>query len=104
MKRNMVSFIAALVSVAAFAQTPQKPTGQPGKVQLPTPKIVALRPADLAVTGFQLLSSEKMTAAKAVAAHVRVTIQNRGQIDAAAFKLAGSFQKKCTGPGLDRSE
>lgn len=99
MKRNMVSLIAALVSAAALAQTPQLPTGQPGKPQLPTPKIVALRPADLAVTGFQLISSEKMTTAKAVAAHIRVTIQNKGQIDAAPFKLMGAFQKSAQDAG-----
>ncbi|MDP4264846.1 MAG: CARDB domain-containing protein [Bacteroidota bacterium] len=103
MKKNFLFLIATLLCVAVFAQTPKLPTGQPGKPQLPAPKIPALKPADLVVTGIQLLIAEKNNTTKSVSVKVKVTVKNNGQLDAGATKLSGAFQKT-TAQGVSWTE
>jgi CARDB len=98
MKRNILFLLCLFISITLIAQAPKLSATQAGKPPLVTPKIPPVKPADLSVTGIQLVTAEKIAGDKSVALHIKITIKNNGQVDAAATKIAGAFQKDAQSP------
>lgn len=69
----------------------QKPTGRPGEVELPTPKIKPLNPPDLTVTGITFVSIE-LTPQKYYIIKVIATTKNNGQLKSVKTQLQGYFK------------
>ena len=67
-------------AIKVNTQTPQVPIGEPGKNQLPTPKIKPLLPADLSITSLTFVSIEFNAEAKTYLVKVIATIKNDGGV------------------------
>ena len=74
-------------ALQTFAQTPQRPSGQPGKVALPTPKIQPIKPADLLVTTISFVSIVNNADTKTYTIRVTATIRNNGGLQSAKTQL-----------------
>ena len=96
--RSTVLLVTLFTTLQATAQLPQRPSGKPGKIELPTPNIQPLKPADLLVTGITFVSIIHNTATKTYVVKVIVTIRNDGQLRSAKTQLQGNY-KTPTGGG-----
>ncbi len=94
--KNKLLLLAMLINAGVSAQ--RLPTGQPGQRILPTPKIQPLKPADLIVTEFSLVSAARNRATKNVQVVVRVTVKNNGAQQATGTVLKGSATKEMSIP------
>lgn len=100
MKKIFLAAACLLIIVVGFSQTPQVPSGQPGRPQLPTPKIAPLTKPDLQVTELRLISIVVNPTTKQSTITVSVTIKNTGQLTAAATNLKAFEQDILTGVAL----
>lgn len=76
-----------LIVLHVNAQTPQVPSGNPVRPQLPIPKIQPLAPADLTVTGIIFVSFVHNVATKTYIVKVIVTTRNSGGLKSAKTQL-----------------
>lgn len=97
MKISSFVILFSLFFTRATAQTPQVPAGNPGKPQLPTPKIQPLQPADLIVSGITLVSAVLNPDTKMYVVKVIVTTKNIGLQQAVKTQLSGFIQKPSVG-------
>lgn len=95
----MVVFLLTATSHLLNAQLTTKPTGQPGKVALPTPKIQSVSPADLQVTDVSLVSAVVKTDTKLIVVTVKVTVKNTGLTKSPASMLGASAKSVTQGSG-----
>jgi hypothetical protein len=99
MKKVFVMLICFAAFTASFAQGALKPVkplnGQPGKPELPTPNIPALRP-DLEITAINLMASRRDTVLREYVLTVSVNIKNNGGASAGPSKLHLDFQRQST--------
>ncbi len=92
MKKTTLVLLFALSCGLINAQGVLKPATPPGKLTLPTPKIQPIAPADLQVTGVDLVSAVVKTDTKTIMVTVRVTVKNAGQTTSPVNTLAASAQ------------
>lgn len=90
MRKAVIAFLLTASSGYLNAQVLQKPSGQPGKVNLPVPKIQPLTPADLLITDISLVSAVMKTDTKLILVTVRITVKNAGQTASPASILGAS--------------
>lgn len=90
MKKGILAFLLTASSFCLSAQVLQKPGGQPGKVNLPSPKIQPLTQADLLITDISLVSVVVKTDTKLILVTVRVTVKNAGQTASPVSMLGAS--------------
>ncbi len=79
MKTFISFFILVLASIQLTAQTPQVPTGQPGKISLPAPKLKALKP-DLKFISSRVISIVEVPARHLFETTLSITLKNQGSV------------------------
>lgn len=80
------------------SQTPQVPTGEPGKNQLPTPKVKPLAPADLIITNLTFVSIVFNADVKTYVVKVIASIKNEGEVPANKTQVQ-AFTKNASSSG-----
>jgi hypothetical protein len=90
LKKNILAISVLFLAITAHSQTPQVPTGNPGKPQLPVPKIKPLKPADLVVSGLTFVSitlqPDKMYLIRVIG-----TVRNNGELKSSKTKLGAQY-------------
>lgn len=97
--KNFISFLLFFAfSFSVNAQTPQVPSGTPGRQQLPTPNIRPLAPADLSITNLTFVSIVFNADTKTYIVKVIATIKNNGEIQSLKTQVQ-AYTKTPSGSG-----
>jgi subtilase family serine protease len=102
MKNLLYCIALLLLSVNTSAQTPQVPSGKPGRVPLPNPTLHAPKP-DLIITAMNTLSITEQPATHTFLITMRVTVKNVGAVTANGSYLDLRSSYGTTSGGTDYS-
>jgi hypothetical protein len=79
MKKLAVFTLVIGMALSIQAQTPQLPSGQPGKVSLPTPKFKPLKP-DLMFISSRVISVVEVESRHLFETTISITLKNQGSV------------------------
>ena len=101
--KKLIYFISLMIfSATANSQTPQIPSGKPGKVPLPNPALQALKP-DLIITGINNVVITEQPSSHNFLITMRVTVKNQGPVTANGSYLDLRSRFGTTSGGTDYS-